>query len=156
MTGSVEVTVHPARARPGTTLALLLGLSIASWTLGTQLLEPLLFARADAVRAGIAALTVAAAFAVALARWLLPTRYRLDETGVEVAFAGEGFAWFAAKGVPYIAVTRGARSILGWDRLDFWRFFLPRCRSKMRKCPRHCRIDVGVAGGAWRLARRGR
>jgi sugar/nucleoside kinase (ribokinase family) len=26
------------------------------------------------------------------------------------------FAWFAAKGVPYIAVTRGARSILGWDR----------------------------------------
>jgi sugar/nucleoside kinase (ribokinase family) len=26
------------------------------------------------------------------------------------------FAWFAAKGVPYIAVTRGSRSILGWDR----------------------------------------
>jgi sugar/nucleoside kinase (ribokinase family) len=25
-------------------------------------------------------------------------------------------AWFAAKGVPHIAVTRGARSILGWDR----------------------------------------
>ena len=26
------------------------------------------------------------------------------------------FAWFAAKGVPHIAVTRGAQSILGWDR----------------------------------------
>ena len=25
------------------------------------------------------------------------------------------FAWFAAKGVPYIAVTRGPRSIQGWD-----------------------------------------
>ena len=26
------------------------------------------------------------------------------------------FAWFAAKGVPHIAVTRGAKSILAWDR----------------------------------------
>ena len=26
------------------------------------------------------------------------------------------FAWFAAKSVPHIAVTRGAKSILGWDR----------------------------------------
>jgi len=26
------------------------------------------------------------------------------------------FAWFAAKGVPHVAVTRGAKSILGWDR----------------------------------------
>lgn len=25
-------------------------------------------------------------------------------------------AWFAARGLPYIAVTRGAQSILGWDR----------------------------------------
>jgi sugar/nucleoside kinase (ribokinase family) len=25
-------------------------------------------------------------------------------------------AWFAAKGLPYVAVTRGADSILGWDR----------------------------------------
>jgi sugar/nucleoside kinase (ribokinase family) len=25
-------------------------------------------------------------------------------------------AWFAAHGVPYVAVTRGAQSILGWDR----------------------------------------
>ena len=26
------------------------------------------------------------------------------------------FAWFAAKGVPHVAVTRGAKPILGWDR----------------------------------------
>jgi sugar/nucleoside kinase (ribokinase family) len=26
------------------------------------------------------------------------------------------FAWFAAQGVPHIALTRGAKSILGWDR----------------------------------------
>jgi sugar/nucleoside kinase (ribokinase family) len=26
------------------------------------------------------------------------------------------FAWFAEQGVPYIAITRGAQSILGWDR----------------------------------------
>jgi sugar/nucleoside kinase (ribokinase family) len=26
------------------------------------------------------------------------------------------FAWFAAKGVPHMAVTRGAQAILGWDR----------------------------------------
>ena len=26
------------------------------------------------------------------------------------------FAWFAAKGVPHVAVTRGAKYILGWDR----------------------------------------
>jgi sugar/nucleoside kinase (ribokinase family) len=26
------------------------------------------------------------------------------------------FAWFAAQGVPHIALTRGARSILGWER----------------------------------------
>jgi sugar/nucleoside kinase (ribokinase family) len=26
------------------------------------------------------------------------------------------FEWFAARGVPYVAVTRGGRSILGWDR----------------------------------------
>jgi len=26
------------------------------------------------------------------------------------------FSWFGARGVPYVAVTRGARSILGWER----------------------------------------
>ena len=28
----------------------------------------------------------------------------------------EIIAWFAHRGLPYIAVTRGAQSILGWDR----------------------------------------
>jgi sugar/nucleoside kinase (ribokinase family) len=29
---------------------------------------------------------------------------------------GAIFEWFAARGVPYVAVTRGGRPILGWDR----------------------------------------
>jgi hypothetical protein len=84
----VEWTVHPARSRPGTTAILVAGLTVASWTLGTGLLEPLLFATADALRAGAATLMVGAAFAVALGRWFLPTRYRLNDDGVEATFAG--------------------------------------------------------------------
>jgi sugar/nucleoside kinase (ribokinase family) len=34
----------------------------------------------------------------------------------EPAGAESVFNWFAAQGVPYIAVSRGARPILGWDR----------------------------------------
>ena len=40
-----------------------------------------------------------------------------SEAGAGNALGTEGtFAWFAAQGVPYLAVTRGAQSILGWDR----------------------------------------
>jgi len=42
------------------------------------------------------------------------------ESGPVCGGAGDGpegvFAWFAAQGVPYVAVTRGARSILGCER----------------------------------------
>jgi sugar/nucleoside kinase (ribokinase family) len=39
------------------------------------------------------------------------------------------FAWFAAKGVPHIAITRGAKSILGWDRGRRFEIEIPAIRA---------------------------
>jgi len=44
-------------------------------------------------------------------------RFRIPEQSVRTEPAPDTILrWFAAQGVPYIAVTRGPRSILGWER----------------------------------------
>jgi sugar/nucleoside kinase (ribokinase family) len=60
-----------------------------SWKPGTEQLAPLLTA------------------AICSERFTIPGR---------PASPDNIFAWFAAQGVPYIAVTRGAKPILGWER----------------------------------------
>ncbi|NDD28878.1 MAG: hypothetical protein EB084_11495 [Proteobacteria bacterium] len=78
MPSLLDVTVHPARARPVATVGLVVYLCATSMGLG-QLASPLLDLSPSAW-SGL--LTVV--FLALLHRWFLPTRYRLDESGFEV------------------------------------------------------------------------
>ena len=64
-----------------------------SWKPGTDQLAPLLTA------------------AICSERFSIPGSCVGSDSGTDAIFS-----WFAAQGVPSIAVTRGARPILGWDR----------------------------------------
>ena len=64
-----------------------------SWKPGTDQLAPLLTA------------------AICSERFSIPGSSTNSVSGTDAIFS-----WFAAQGVPYVAVTRGARPILGWDR----------------------------------------
>jgi sugar/nucleoside kinase (ribokinase family) len=69
-----------------------------SWKPGTEQLAPLLTA------------------AICSERFALPPSLRKESYANDGKRPDEIFAWFAAQGVPCVAVTRGARSILGWER----------------------------------------
>lgn len=75
----LDLVVHPARVRPGTTLVLLVYLGLASW----------LLARFSATSLGLSTPACAGlvmfAFVVLLRAWFVPTRYRFDHAGVEVS-----------------------------------------------------------------------
>jgi sugar/nucleoside kinase (ribokinase family) len=69
-----------------------------SWKPGTEQLVPLLTA------------------AICSERFALPSSRPEESSNSEGKKPEEIIAWFAAQGVPCVAITRGARSILGWER----------------------------------------
>lgn len=80
---SLEILVHPARARPLMTAFLVVFLTTLAATLGPALVAPLLCLRSQP---GTALLLVL--LAVAQRGYLLPTRYRFDEAGVSTTSLG--------------------------------------------------------------------
>lgn len=80
----MTLTAHPAAARPGASVAIIvyfiaMALIAGPWLMGRPLLSPL---------GGLGALLVFDALVLAMARWFFPTRYRFDEDGIHVRFLG--------------------------------------------------------------------
>lgn len=80
-----EFVVHPARAQPAKTAAVLLYVGLAAWTMGGL--------------APFGTWIVIGASAWILRGWFLPTRYRIDEHGIEVrSLALRVYPWTRFRG----------------------------------------------------------
>lgn len=85
----MQFVVHPARRQPLKTLGVVLYLALMAWGLGASLLAPML-----SISAGAAAFVVFVALLMPLRAWFLPTRYRIDDDGIEVGgWRTRRFSW---------------------------------------------------------------
>ena len=90
----MNIVVHPAWRQPLKTFCLVVYLVLASWTLGAALLAPML-----SISSFAAALAVLAILMLMLRAWFVPTRYRIDDAGIEVRdWRTRHFSWDRFRG----------------------------------------------------------